>query len=608
MKIACQSCQAKYTIADEKVVGKVVKIRCKKCGSTIVVNGQDDSSREERTEIRSSPLGSAGSDAPADEWVVNYADNDQRNMTTGQIIAEFSTGALSDETYCWRDGMDDWLPLREMGELAAACGLTVVSSVQQQQPLAAREPEPYDPAPAAAPMESYPGSPAAGPGGNALSSIFGSQPAPAPTPGYAAPAAQPDSGAAAARRAGGRGGGADLFGAAATAGSESDVMTSAPQHPTATADGKLTGQRNENSVLFSLATLTAGSAKKGPDAGAVNEDGSGLIDIRALSTSMGTAGGPHKASHADDIMNLGGGGAFSAPLAAPVLTAALADSGDPNAPAAAANNTKLYAMFGGLAALLIVGMVGMFFALRPPATPLALNAPAGSGVAAPGGSAPAASAPSVAASAPAPSADPAASVAAADPGVKATAPAVGTQKRSTGAGAGAGAAAAIPPAAAPAARRTVRSARAGRPRRGHRGERQEPASAPGARSGDRWLRALRPRRRGCISRRDRRQRRELQEARRPDGRGARADDLRAERHRRLRHRRPAALRRDRRGRLRGGQVPQRARPAVRRRQHVGRQALHHQLSRQQPRHEADRLRGGFACGSCSASSLASSSV
>ncbi|MDB5219989.1 MAG: virulence associated protein, partial [Myxococcaceae bacterium] len=28
MKIQCQSCQAKYTIADEKVLGKVVKIRC----------------------------------------------------------------------------------------------------------------------------------------------------------------------------------------------------------------------------------------------------------------------------------------------------------------------------------------------------------------------------------------------------------------------------------------------------------------------------------------------------------------------------------------------------------------------------------------------------
>ena len=41
MKITCQACAAKYTIADEKVLGKVVKIRCKKCGATIVVNGND---------------------------------------------------------------------------------------------------------------------------------------------------------------------------------------------------------------------------------------------------------------------------------------------------------------------------------------------------------------------------------------------------------------------------------------------------------------------------------------------------------------------------------------------------------------------------------------
>ena len=41
MKITCQSCQAKYTIADEKVAGKTVKIKCKKCGATIVVSGSD---------------------------------------------------------------------------------------------------------------------------------------------------------------------------------------------------------------------------------------------------------------------------------------------------------------------------------------------------------------------------------------------------------------------------------------------------------------------------------------------------------------------------------------------------------------------------------------
>src|SRR4029079_9973312 len=40
MKISCQSCQAKYTIADEKVTGRTVKIKCKKCGATIVVNAE----------------------------------------------------------------------------------------------------------------------------------------------------------------------------------------------------------------------------------------------------------------------------------------------------------------------------------------------------------------------------------------------------------------------------------------------------------------------------------------------------------------------------------------------------------------------------------------
>src|ERR1700759_5494720 len=43
MKIVCGSCQAKYSIADEKVAGKVFKIRCKRCGEVIVVRGDQDS-------------------------------------------------------------------------------------------------------------------------------------------------------------------------------------------------------------------------------------------------------------------------------------------------------------------------------------------------------------------------------------------------------------------------------------------------------------------------------------------------------------------------------------------------------------------------------------
>src|SRR4051812_29150719 len=43
MKIVCQSCSAKYSIADDKVQGKkVFKIKCKKCGEDILVRGEGD--------------------------------------------------------------------------------------------------------------------------------------------------------------------------------------------------------------------------------------------------------------------------------------------------------------------------------------------------------------------------------------------------------------------------------------------------------------------------------------------------------------------------------------------------------------------------------------
>src|SRR5579859_3053674 len=113
MKITCQACAAKYTIADEKVLGKVVKIRCKKCGASIVINGTDAS-------VEGVGAHEAGVAAPAPQlaqslgWTVNVADGDQRTMTEPQIAAAYRAGTIHDETFCWKDGMPEWLPLREI--------------------------------------------------------------------------------------------------------------------------------------------------------------------------------------------------------------------------------------------------------------------------------------------------------------------------------------------------------------------------------------------------------------------------------------------------------------------------------------------------------------
>jgi predicted Zn finger-like uncharacterized protein len=307
MKITCQACTAKYTIADDKVLGKIVKIRCKKCGATIVVNGNDPSATADpgSESARFDYASQGGGEA----WTVNVADGDQRTLTDGEVVDAYHAGAVNDETFCWKDGMSDWLPLREIEQLYAQCTSTRVAP-----------PNGEDDGGTTKIQDSSAGmfqSAAAAPRPAA-----GYQAAREPA-GFAAPASNgfADAAPLAARRAGGRAPAADLFSTAAQAGSEEDVMTSAPAgmpQPHAV-DDKLTDQRNENSVLFSLNALTS---KGGPPSGGsmpAGTEASGLIDIRQLSHQIGIGDDKKKKSRIDDIMNLGGGGAFAPSLGAPVL-------------------------------------------------------------------------------------------------------------------------------------------------------------------------------------------------------------------------------------------------------------------------------------------------
>ena len=371
MKIACQSCQAKYTIADEKVLGKVVKIRCKKCSATIVINGNESQGADAPQE-GGGVLDFTGP-ASNEQWTVNVADGDQRTLVAAEIAKEYRSGVITDETYCWKDGMADWLPLREIETLYGAVG-------------AGPRPSLEDVPTGALGMGSGMGGGGLFGGGDAPTeerhvngngaALFGG--------GDAAEAPAP----AAARRAGGRGGGgADLFGSAAQAGGEEEIaargglggggLGGGAAAAAAATDEKLTGQRNENSVLFSLSALTNDS-KGGPppapkDRTTAQADGSGLIDIRALSANM-SGGDKAGKNHVDDIMNLSGGGAFGAALAAPILAPPpMADipgqpgyGGDSESKG---NKTLLIGLLGGggIIALAIVLAVVLLRPTNPPA-------------------------------------------------------------------------------------------------------------------------------------------------------------------------------------------------------------------------------------------------
>jgi predicted Zn finger-like uncharacterized protein len=364
MKVTCQACSAQYTIADDKVKGRKVKIRCKACQTPIVVDGQnqlpDSVGGTSEPPPAIDPFAPETALAPeADVWNVNLSDTDSRTMTTAEVLDGFRSGLVTPDAFVWKDGMGDWVPIMDCVELA---------------PLLSG---PTDPPPPVAGQTPLAPAVAEGPAATAASKLGGM-----PMLAGAGAAASPGTGGQAARTASAKAQpAADLFGDIHVAGSESediDVATSArpPVLPGATAyDDKPTGQRNENSVLFSLDSLKAGFVG-GASASVAPEK------AKPAAPKPGTPR-PTQPSSPDDPFGMGGTGGLAAlgggggplfnmsdnqalltapapPEPKPIAVPAYAAPGA-MAPAGMDAKTKKLVMFGGIGAgaliLLLLGVI-----------------------------------------------------------------------------------------------------------------------------------------------------------------------------------------------------------------------------------------------------------
>ncbi len=363
MKVQCQSCQAKYTVGDEKIGKKVFHLRCKKCSATIVIDGSAAPRHEKALDY-------AG--GTNEQWTVNVVDGDQRTMTAAEIAREYTAGVVDDDTLCWKEGMGEWLPI---------CEIEALYGVAKNPPV---------------------------PGGTSA----GGAPAEGKVDALLRETSEAPPSVAAARRDGGRGRGADLFGNADKAGSEEEyaVGKAAPSPPPAVAaaapatkgdaaEGKPTGARNESSLLFSLASLTSEPTDKPADeagrrdrsAGASlplssapssssasssspPSETSGVLDLRSLSANMDKDGsgltkkGTSKEARVDEIMNLSGGGAFGTALAAPVLGLPASEWSSSSVAESKTNKSLAPAILGG-SALIAAAIVFAVVLSRAPAPP-----------------------------------------------------------------------------------------------------------------------------------------------------------------------------------------------------------------------------------------------
>ena len=122
MKISCPACQAKYSIADEKVTDRLAKIRCRKCGATIVIDGKTTPANV-YTAAGEAPDAGAAAAVEQDSglsYSVDFGEGDQRNMSITEIVAAYNAGQVTAETYLWADGFADWKALGEIEEIVEA--------------------------------------------------------------------------------------------------------------------------------------------------------------------------------------------------------------------------------------------------------------------------------------------------------------------------------------------------------------------------------------------------------------------------------------------------------------------------------------------------------
>ncbi len=441
MKIVCDNCATKYSIADEKVRGKVFKIRCKKCSHIIVVRGGADGSVEATSSRDAGPAdggfpgggeeqqtiaarGASGAEAGGDAVWHLVIDREQVGpLSPSEVRAKFSGGEVDAETYAWREGFGDWLRLGSIEDFRDLGGDAPAA------PEATRRTDSADLFGGGGGEDA-----ADAPAGD----LFGGGAAPAPAYSSApAPAANED--------VFGGGGGGALF-SAPSAAPQRQSRASSPAFSASSASAEsapssshgngnvvdvrpMTGQRNENSVLFSLNNLQAlatggagggkaassgGGSENRPGFANSQTEGSGLIDIRAMAASTlaaspstgGIGSGP------GELPGLGAAPVFS-PMAAPILMPA-APSGPPK---------WMWAILGvGVLAVLGIVVVGVLLLTRKPAAEPTMA----QGPAAPAPTAPVAAAPSAATAKPnaaAPAAPAAAAPAAAAPVAAAASPA-----------------------------------------------------------------------------------------------------------------------------------------------------------------------------------------
>ena len=127
MKFVCDSCRSRYEIADEKVAGKTLQIRCRNCGHLIRLSAPAMAAAADAATA-------SGSESTVVTW--HYAVNGEvfGPYTEDELVDRFQDGRLGDEAHVWQAHFAEWKPANEVPVFSSAIAVGRRTQVRQRAP------------------------------------------------------------------------------------------------------------------------------------------------------------------------------------------------------------------------------------------------------------------------------------------------------------------------------------------------------------------------------------------------------------------------------------------------------------------------------------------
>jgi predicted Zn finger-like uncharacterized protein len=141
MKFVCERCHTKYSIADDKVRQKILKIRCKTCENVITI--RDAVVVNEPALQRAAPPPAPAARPPRSvEWHLAVNGRQEGPLGLAALCTRIQSARREDELYVWNEHLDGWKDPKAVAEVSAELRARAALATSTPPPPPRRPPTP----------------------------------------------------------------------------------------------------------------------------------------------------------------------------------------------------------------------------------------------------------------------------------------------------------------------------------------------------------------------------------------------------------------------------------------------------------------------------------